>query len=366
MIVTETTNNRVTTEARTELPHLEAWSAVTPCGRRTPMQHQIWVRACYEVLYRRDGPVVIDVEDGVGAFARKGLAPPTLFLVGAEEIAEPIEVVTGSRMGAEELSDRLIATGLPIRFGHHPSDTVFSEVFAERAARKGRLLRLPVPGSPYITLDDSWKEPTERFNSRRRSDFRRMRRRAEVEGEVTFEFHEPSPAEVAPLLETAIDVESRSWKSRSGTALVDNAQQREFFLAYGRLASSEGIFRVNFMKIGDETVAMQIAAECDDGYWLFKIGYDEQYSRCSPGMLMMLESIRHAANRGLSTFEFLGKSADWTKFWTEAERPNCSMRYYPRNPYGYLALGRDAAAIGSRRAAKKIRAMLDKRRKATS
>lgn len=351
MISTVSSEETPALESGPDMPDLGRWSSYVPIGRRTPMQHDIWIRACYEVLYRHDKAVVIETPHGIGAFARKGRLPPTLHLVGAEELAEPIEAVAASREGAEELIDQLLDIGLPVRFGHHPSDTIISDVLFEKASARGILLRKSVPGSPYISLDSSWKEPVDRFNSRRRSDFRRMRRRAEQDGPVTFEFHQPTQAEVLPFLEKAVDVEARSWKSRSRTALADNAEQRDFFNVYGKLASAAGIFRVNFMKIGTEIVAMQIAAECDDGYWLFKIGYDEKYARCSPGMLMMLESIRHAASRDLKTFEFLGKSAEWTKFWTENERPNCSLRYYPHNAYGYLALGRDAAIIAGRRAA---------------
>jgi CelD/BcsL family acetyltransferase involved in cellulose biosynthesis len=132
--------------------------------------------------------------------------------------------------------------------------------------------------------------------------------------------------------------------------LTDNAKQRDFFSSYGARAAARGTFRVNIMRIGGQPVAMQIASQSDGGYWLFKIGYDEAYARCSPGMLMLLESIRRAAQGGLESYEFLGKSAEWTAFWTETERPNCSLRYYPKSVGGMAALARDGLELGWRRA----------------
>ena len=272
-----------------------------------------------------------------------------MFLVGAEELAEPIEVAYESEEAAKLMADEILAQGLPVRLGHHPAETPFARAFAAKARKAGLLITAPTAGSPFIQLDESWQNGIERFNARRRSDFRRMRRRAEAEGDVSFQFLVPSPQEVGPMLELALEVEAKGWKSRTLTAVAYGKKQLSFFRRYSKLAAREGIFRVNFMKIGSRIVAMQIAAECNDRFWLFKIGYDEQFARCSPGQLLMLESIGWAARNGLETFEFLGKAADWTKFWTESERPRARMLYYPKNPYGAAAFARDATVIGSRR-----------------
>ena len=61
---------------------------------------------------------------------------------------------------------------------------------------------------------------------------------------------------------------------------------------------------------------MQMAVEDGGGLWLLKIGYDRAYGRCSPGMLLMRETIRYAAEAGLGRYEFLGCSATWTRVWT--------------------------------------------------
>ncbi len=47
--------------------------------------------------------------------------------------------------------------------------------------------------------------------------------------------------------------------------------------------------RIAFLRIAGRPVAMQIAVERAQRLWLLKIGYDEEYARCSPGQLLMLE-----------------------------------------------------------------------------
>lgn len=347
----------------TEASPLEAllprsrWDAVEAAAR-TPMQHFIWNEACFATMYRDCTAVLLTTTGGIAPFVRKGRIP-TLYLAGAEELAEPGEALYADALAAERLADAILAQQLPVKLGQPPVGTAFAAAFLSKARQTGLLVTKPTEGSPFIDLDDSWKNALGRFSARRRSDFRRMRRRAGEEGRITFEFHEPSPGEVHALLEQAIEVEARSWKSRARTAIADNRTQIAFFRHYAQLASVEGIFRIAFMKIGSVVVAAQIGAECDGGFWLFKIGYDERFARCSPGQLLMLESIERAADRGLDRYEFLGKSADWTRFWTSTERPRIRLNYYPRNAVGAAAIARDAAAL----AVKRIRRAHDLRKK---
>ncbi len=326
-----------------------------PDAQRTPMQSATWLRACFDTLYPEDAPRLLSVQGGFGPFAKKGTLVPTLFLAGSEELAEPIAPPTEDIAAAQRLTDMILAERRPIRFGHTPADGPFAEVFAQRARTRGIVLSAPVPGSPYITLDESWTDPLARFSSRRRSDFRRMTKRAEAMGEVRYENLRPAPQEVPALLAAAAEVEARSWKARYGTAIVQNQAQTSFLNRYGQLAAAKGQMRIAFLHIGDKIAAMQIAVEYGRAIWLLKIGYDEAFSKASPGMLLMLDCVRQAAVDGLERVEFLGKAASWTEFWCDAERPNMSLRYYPRNPVGLAALARDSAKVAQGRLRQKWR-----------
>ena len=312
------------------------------------MQQFIWSEACFATMYRSTEAIVLDTPGGVAPFVRKGLIP-TIQLAGAEELAEPIEPAYADRAAAEQLADLILARKLPVRLGQPLADTPFAEAFLRKARQSGLLVTRPTEGSPFIELDASWSNALDRFSSRRRSDFRRMRRRAEEHGALAFEFHEPSADDAPALVEQAIEIEARGWKARSGTAISDNPDQLAFFRHYAKLAAAEGIFRIAFLKIGSEKVAAQIAVECNGSFWLFKIGYDERFARCSPGQLLMLESIERAARKGLTRFEFLGKAAEWTQFWTQDERPRINLVYYPWNAFGAAALVRDAIGLAKKK-----------------
>lgn len=314
----------------------------------TPMQRHVWNDACVAALYRPEQIVVFSPPGGVAVFARKGIVP-TLHLAGAEELAEPGEPTYADAAAADRLAQEILARRLPVRMGQPLALTEFALQFLARARRSGLVITRPTEGSPFIELDQTWASALDRFSSRRRSDFRRMERKAAEFGAVQFEFHEPAPGEASALLEQAIAIEAKGWKGRGGTAISDNPEQLAFFRAYAPRAARQGTLRIAFLRLGLSLVAAQIGAETDGSFWLFKIGFDERFARCSPGQLLMLESIQRSARKGLKRFELLGKSADWTRFWTETERPRMKLFYYPWNAVGAAALIRDAASLGLRR-----------------
>jgi CelD/BcsL family acetyltransferase involved in cellulose biosynthesis len=318
------------------------------------MQQRIWQQACVETLARDGAAQVVTVDDATGPRAgivllRRGV-PARLCLAGAEELWEPVEAPCADEAAAAALVEKLLALGAPLRFGHHPADSLFVSAMRRLAPASGLLLCAPVAGSPFLRLDARWRDPETALASGRRSDLRRMARKAAAHGPLRYERLAPGAGEAGALFERAMAVEGSGWKARAGTSLAANRDQAAFFSRYVELAGAAGVLRISFLRLGEEIAAMQLAVETENAYWLFKIGYDERFADCSPGSLLMLDSIGEAARKGLATFEFLGKSAAWTRMWTTEERANVRLRYYPRNASGFAAMAGDGAAAALRRA----------------
>jgi CelD/BcsL family acetyltransferase involved in cellulose biosynthesis len=269
----------------------------------------------------------------------------------AAEMYEILDFLYGDEVALRALARAVAQTGRPLFLQRVPADS--PAVGAIRAAYRGQgvVLKRPARGAPYIPLDPSWAEPETHLNSGRRSDLRRARRSAEKSGRVEIEILTPDPALVPALVEEAFRVEAAGWKGAKGSALAADPVRGPFFLRYARTASERGILRMCFLRIGGRAAAAQIALDSGGRFSLLRAGYDEEFSRCSPGMLLTLESIRYAANRGLRSYEFNGEVEPWTEVWTRQEHPCCSMRAYPFRPRGLAAL----AADGWRALARRVR-----------
>jgi len=273
---------------------------------------------------------------------RRGLT--WLEAIGSETHFEPMSFPAAHDDALNELCAAVARQRSPLvlhrLIADSPTVAALQQAYAGRA-----LVRVtPQAAAPWIALDDSWMSPESHLNSGRRSDLRRARKRADELGAVEFQILCPTLAELPGLLDEAFAVEERSWKGDERTALARDAARGEFFRRYAESACREECLRLCFMRIGGHAVAMQIAVQQSRRLWLLKVGYDDQFSRCSPGMLLTRETIAYAATQELSTYEFLGTCEPWTTVWTELCRECLQLKAYPRTVPGVLALAIDGAA----------------------
>lgn len=276
--------------------------------------------------------------------ARSRLRPWSWELLGVGQLGEPTDALAATTSDLRPAVDLLARLRAPLTLRRLPAASALLPVIDEVYDRRALVFRRAAPGTPTLALDDSWREPEAHFSTRRRSDVRAARRRAARVGHVQFAVEEPTPATVDALFDELVAVEAAGWKTRAGTALAARPQMQMFFRTYCRLTAAEGALRLAFLRIDGRPVAAQLAVERADRYLLFKIGYDEDFARCSPGNLLMLHTVRWAAERGLESYEFLGSREPWTDLWTEQIRPCLDVRVYPASAWSPVA----AAAVGGR------------------
>lgn len=254
---------------------------------------------------------------------------------GARQVYEPVDALCRSAQDAALLARVLARLSRPLRLDRVPAESPL--VAALVAAMKGRglIVTRPAQSSPTITFAPGETDPEQRFNAGRRSDFRRARRRAEALGDVLFEMHAPPPETFDDLFEQAVAVEQRGWKGEAGTALGTDAAKASFFRDFLFRASQEGHCRIALMRIGGSAVAMQLGVEFQRRYWLFKIGFDQNFARCSPGNLLMLHAMADTAARGLLGVELLGEVESWIiETWTQDAIDCLRVQTYPFNLRG--------------------------------
>lgn len=272
-----------------------------------------------------------------------------LSLLGAE-MYEPCDLLAASEDALAALAEDLVADGTGLVLGRIPSGS--GTVAALRAAVGGKgLVRVDEgTGHPQIELDERWEEPGGGLSSSRRSALRRSRRKAEKVAAVEIDLLAPTVEEVPELLDLAFAIEARSWKGEAGTALLQDPPRAAFIRRYAEETARRGTLRLQFLRLGEEAVAMQIGVEWKEQLWLLKIGYDQAHSSASPGQILLAESVADAARRGLRSYQLLGEAAEWTRAWTEDEHRCVAVRVYPASARGAVALAGDARVVLGRQA----------------
>jgi CelD/BcsL family acetyltransferase involved in cellulose biosynthesis len=244
----------------------------------------------------------------------------------------------------EQLCASLTRLDRPVLLERVPADSLTVTALGRAFRWPAMLVRRWARPYPVVMLDPSWLEPESHLNPRRRSDLRRARRRAEDLGPVRFDLAAVTPEQLPRRLEQGLQVEAAGWKRQEGTAMLVDPAAGRFFTSYAAEACRQGSLLLNLMYVDEQPVAMQLAVEVGRRLWLLKIGYDESFARCSPGNLLLLETLRDSAARGLHSVEFLGRCEPWTEPWTTQEQRCVSLLAYPGTLRGLSSLARDGAS----------------------
>ena len=151
----------------------------------------------------------------------------------------------------------------------------------------------------------------------------------EVAGDVPVDTVTDTPDDFA-------DVESRSWKERTGTSIRARGVERFYRDVSDALALS-GSFLPFWLELDGRVVAFLYGAVHDGAYYAMKTSFDEAFSRLSPGIRLFNEAVRHAFGAGLARFDFLGERARWKDEWATGWLRHVNVRLYPRTPGGAVS-----------------------------
>ena len=174
--------------------------------------------------------------------------------------------------------------------------------------------------------------PQRRYNFSRKHNFARKY-------EPTFvEIISPSSEELLAYYEKAIAVEKASWKGRLGTALKNKERDRQFYYSFLRAACAKNLVRIFLYKIAGEYDGMIVCLEQFRKLLVLKMGYNEKWAKCSPGIHLTNESIKYAFLSNLDSYEFLGIAENWQNIWPLHSRSYSTVAYFPYSIHGMRAL----------------------------
>lgn len=215
-----------------------------------------------------------------------------------------------------------------------PAEDASVAALRSQAAPAGALASsAPSYASPIVATDgefDAWREsskprwgaPLERFR-------RKMGRDHEAEIALI-----QAPRELEAELEDGFRVEASGWKGRAGTAIVSNPETAALYRAVGREFAARDALRLSRIVLDGRTVAFDFCILHRNRLYLLKTGFDEEFRRLAPGLVMRLSVIERCFASGLDAHELLGSESEWKGKFATTKRPHISFNAYPRRPLG--------------------------------
>jgi CelD/BcsL family acetyltransferase involved in cellulose biosynthesis len=131
-------------------------------------------------------------------------------------------------------------------------------------------------------------------------------------------------------------LESSGWKGEEGTAIDCSDDTRQFFTEIAEAAARSGYFSMYFLDVNGVPIAAHFALTLGGKCYALKCAYDQKYSACAPGHLIVNSILRDCAERGLSDFEFLGPMSEWKSKWTSLFHQLAFSYVFPNSAYGRM------------------------------
>lgn len=160
--------------------------------------------------------------------------------------------------------------------------------------------------SPVMDAPDGWEEAYRaKTTSKQRNLHKRRRKQLAALGE-----YEVTTARTREELEAVMDdvfhLHVARWAGRpDGTEIGTPGGQA--FVREATLALAEsGIPRIVFLRIGGTAVAFFYYMALEGTMYLYRLAFDPEYARYSPGLVNALDALEIACGEGLTRIEFLG------------------------------------------------------------
>ncbi len=158
----------------------------------------------------------------------------------------------------------------------------------------------------YMNLPPAWDDFLAQLDSKDRHELRRKMRR--LEREAAFEIKDGVGEKLAERLDAFLNLHRKSRKDKSEfmTPLMET-YFREIALRF----QERGWLTLPFLRVEGRDIAAYFSFRYRGVEYVFNSGYDPDYSRLSPGIVLAAHCIGQAIERKLKVFHFLRGQEDY-------------------------------------------------------
>jgi CelD/BcsL family acetyltransferase involved in cellulose biosynthesis len=325
---------------------LPEWEELYPrCPAATPFQHPRWIMAWQRTFGRYSEPWTLVIREsgrlaGVLPMVRErahgqflpvrqirllanGQSPRPGFLL-AESLTDGVPRVVRTLEEQASNWDVLRLDGLEEQEFRLLSDATSSSTELHILDSREWL-------HSYLPLEGDWK----RYLDRRSVNFRRTLRKSDTLlariGSMEFAMA-GNGDEIGKALEWFFRIDSRSWKSDGGEAIMRNPLLESYYRDLVREFAEIGGCGIFTLTLDRKPVASVLCLRRDRVLYTLKSSFDEEYAKYSPGTVLFHHLIRYAYQEGYRGIDFVSR-IEFSERWTEETRRFRDMTFTNRNLY---------------------------------
>lgn len=144
-----------------------------------------------------------------------------------------------------------------------------------------------------MRLDEDAERYLERaLSAKDRKEYRRRYNRLAELGDLRTRELQPQGEDLPAWLASFVELEGKGWKGALQSALGSHPASRRYFEEVASAAYARGQLMMLELSLDGRPLAMLCDFLAPPGLFAFKIAFDEQYAKYSPGVLLILEYLR--------------------------------------------------------------------------
>jgi CelD/BcsL family acetyltransferase involved in cellulose biosynthesis len=137
------------------------------------------------------------------------------------------------------------------------------------------------------------------IRKKKRKEYNRLANRLREEGEVVFRTLDDA-ADLDAWCDAFLALEASGWKGEAGSSLGSQSHTTAFFRAIAHGAFAAGKLEMLQLEFSGKPIAMLVNFLTPPGSFSFKIAFDEDHARFSPGVMIQLENFRILARENIA------------------------------------------------------------------
>jgi len=129
------------------------------------------------------------------------------------------------------------------------------------------------------------------LSAKHRKMIRRQERQLSEIGRLEYDALTPDD-DVEVWIEEFLRLEASGWKGRENSAIASDESDQSYFRSIAKEAFRQGRLSMLALRLDGRPIAFKCDFHAGRGLFTFRIAFDENYARNSPGMLLEIENVR--------------------------------------------------------------------------
>ncbi len=138
----------------------------------------------------------------------------------------------------------------------------------------------------------------------------------------------------AELMRKYFALEARSWKGRAGTAVTDDERAVKLHDEFARETARRSALLIHELKLDGETIAMYLSIICGRKTIGWKMSFDENYAKYSPGNLLFIEVLNECLRNDSTELDQLSPATYNKTLWASGEYEHAAFYIFQRGLSG--------------------------------